>query len=139
MERIDQHLKILFSQLLEGQSQTLKGQNGIEFNFQSICKHLISLWRKNGVFFLPFGAFFLSNTVAKYACFRYNWFSFHDLKPLSKNDNNISYYIKQMAHAIRSYIFFGKVWWILTNQISYCLIIVIYQTIPEMLHITPRI
>ena len=45
----NQDWKILFSQLLVGQSQTLKYQNGVEFDFQSICKHHRSLWREKGV------------------------------------------------------------------------------------------
>ena len=58
-EWFKQHLKILFSQLLEGQSEFLKGQNGEEFNFQSICKHHRSLRREKGGLF-AFLAHFLT-------------------------------------------------------------------------------
>ena len=41
----------LLLQLLVCQSQTSKYQSGVEFDFQSICKHHISPWRvKSGLF-----------------------------------------------------------------------------------------
>ena len=51
-EWFKQHLNILFSQLLVGQSPNLKHQNWVEFDFQSICNHHISLRRKNADFCL---------------------------------------------------------------------------------------
>ena len=45
------YLEILFSQLLEVQSQALKGQNEVEFNFKSIFNHHISLWRGESLLF----------------------------------------------------------------------------------------
>ena len=43
----------------EACSQTLKHQNGVEFYFQSICKHHKYLWRKNAHFFALLVPFFL--------------------------------------------------------------------------------
>ena len=40
VEVIDQYLKNIYSpNLLEGHSKTLNKSNGVEFDFQSTCKH----------------------------------------------------------------------------------------------------
>ena len=44
-----QRLNRMLSQLLVELPMTLKGQNGVEFDFQSIQNHFSSLRRKNGV------------------------------------------------------------------------------------------
>ena len=55
---MDQDRKILFSQLLVGQSHSLKSKNLVELNFQPICKQHGSLWRGKGGILAFLGHFF---------------------------------------------------------------------------------
>ena len=57
--------KYIFSQLLVGQSESLRHQNGVEFNFQSICKHHTSLRREKGGLLTFWRIFWLINTKVR--------------------------------------------------------------------------